>query len=72
MEQEIIQSLKKVKRAERKLVQLTDSEIKGILNEVADLSLVKEEYILAENKKDLDRMDPQDPKYDRLLLNSER
>ena len=72
MEQEIIQNLKKVKRAERKLVQLTDEEIRKILNEVADLSLEKEEYILSENKKDLARMDPNDPKYDRLLLNPER
>ncbi len=25
-------------------------------------------FILAENRKDLDRMDPSDPRYDRLLL----
>ncbi len=72
MEQEILENLKKVKRASRKLVQLTDEQIKSILNEVADLALEKEEYILAENKKDLERKDPENPKYDRLLLNPER
>lgn len=29
-------------------------------------------YILTENQKDLQRMDPNNPKYDRLLLNEER
>lgn len=72
MEQEIVQNLKKVKRAERKLVQLTDEEIRKILNEVADLTLEKEAFILSENKKDLARMETSNPKYDRLLLDSER
>jgi glutamate-5-semialdehyde dehydrogenase len=30
------------------------------------------EFILNENQKDLERMDPQDPKYDRLKLTEER
>jgi glutamate-5-semialdehyde dehydrogenase len=33
---------------------------------------VNESYLLAENKKDLDRMDKSDPGYDRLLLTPER
>lgn len=72
MEQDIINSLKKVRQASRKMVNLTDKDIKEILNELADLALANEAFILEENKKDLDRMDPKDPKYDRLLLNSER
>lgn len=72
MEQDIINSLKKVRQASRKMVNLTDADIKEILTELADLALANEAFILEENKKDLDRMDPQDPKYDRLLLNSER
>jgi glutamate-5-semialdehyde dehydrogenase len=64
--------LKKVNVASRKLVQLSDATIQDILNELADLTLANTENILKENKKDLDRMDPQNPKYDRLLLNKAR
>lgn len=72
LEQEIILNLKQVKKAERKLVQISDTTIQLILNEVADLALEKQDYILAENQKDLERMEPSNPKYDRLLLNPER
>jgi glutamate-5-semialdehyde dehydrogenase len=64
--------LQKVNQASRKLVRLTDTQIADILNQVADLALKQADYILKENKKDLDRMDPADPKYDRLLLNRQR
>ncbi len=72
MKEEIINNLKKVQRASRKMVNLSDEDIRSILNELADLALENEAYILEENKKDLDRMDPQNPKYDRLLLNADR
>lgn len=72
MEQQVIESLKKVRRASRKLVQLSDEDINEILIELADLSLQREAFILAENQKDLDRMDMENPKYDRLLLDSDR
>ena len=72
LEQEVISNLKKVKKAERKLVQISDVTIQQILNEVADLAMLKQEYILAENQKDLARMESSNPKYDRLLLNPER
>lgn len=68
----ILEDLKKLNRASRKLVRLSDQEIHTILNELADLTLANTSYILAENQKDLDRMDPNDPKYDRLLLNEAR
>ena len=64
--------LQKVNQASRKLVRLTDTQIADILNQVADLAIKQADYILKENKKDLDRMDPADPKYDRLLLNRQR
>ena len=54
------------------MVNLTDEDINTILNELADLTLENEAYILAENKKDLERMDKADPKYDRLLLDAAR
>jgi len=69
---DIQSSLKKVNKASRKLVQLSDQAIHSILNEVASITLANIPYILAENKKDLDRMDSTNPKYDRLLLNEQR
>lgn len=68
----INEDLKKLSRASRKLIRLTDKDIHMILNELADLTLANTAYILAENQKDLDRMNRQDPKYDRLLLNEAR
>ena len=68
MEQEIIQALDLVRKASRQMVKLTDQDIQDILNELADLTLENEAYILEENQKDLDRMDPSNPKYDRLLI----
>ena len=72
IQSDILHQLKKTSRASRKLIQLSDEEVHQILNELADLSLENVPYILAENKKDLDRMNPSDPKYDRLLLNETR
>lgn len=72
MEQEILNNLQKVRTASRKMVNLTDEDINSILNQVADLALQNEKYILTENQKDLERMDKNDPKYDRLLLNPSR
>lgn len=72
LEKEVLQGLEKVKKASRKSVNLTDADIKNILNDLADLALKNEATILQENRKDLDRMDPSNPKYDRLLLNPDR
>ncbi|HEX7367564.1 MAG TPA: gamma-glutamyl-phosphate reductase, partial [Pelobium sp.] len=43
-----------------------------VLNTLADELLANTSNIIAENLKDLNRMDDADPKKDRLLLNSER
>lgn len=72
MEQQIIDHLTKTKEASRKMVNLSDEQIKTILNEIADLAMENGEFILSENQKDLARMDATDPKYDRLLLNHDR
>ncbi len=61
-----------VQEASRELLSLSDGEINQILLAVADAALAKSDFILAENKKDLERMDPKDPKYDRLKLTAER
>ena len=68
----IAKQLERVNSASRKLIQLSDDTIGIILNKLADLTLEQSAYILEENQKDLNRMDPANPKYDRLLLNEKR
>ena len=46
--------------------------INQVLHELAVSAINHTEFLLAENKKDLDRMDPNDPKYDRLQLTANR
>jgi len=46
--------------------------INKILRDVAVAAVSQTDHLLAENKKDLDRMDPEDPKYDRLKLTAGR
>lgn len=58
--------------AGKQLNMLSDEEISEILNTVADATAAQIPYILEENQKDLDEMDENDPKYDRLLLTAER
>lgn len=66
------QVFESVKQASRKLSLLPEEKINQILEEVAARAVAEKEVILAENKKDLSRMDPKDPKYDRLKLTAER
>ncbi len=61
-----------VQAASRELAILNDETINQILNAVADAALAQAPYILAENEKDLGRMDKNNPKYDRLKLTRER
>jgi len=59
-------------RASRKLGQLTAGKINQLLLRLADAAEDSIDEILKENQKDLDRMDPSDPKYDRLKLTKPR
>ena len=61
-----------VQVASRELALLNDDIINQILNAVADAAIAETPFILAENEKDLARMDKNDPKYDRLKLTKER
>jgi len=72
LEQEIIENLEQVKKASRQLILLSDQQIASILHLLADLTVENQDFILSENQKDLDRMDKDNPKYDRLLLTKER
>ncbi len=58
--------------ASRALNLISDDTINQILLAVADEAVAKADFILSENKKDLDAMDKSDPMYDRLLLSRER
>ena len=61
-----------VQVASRELALLNDDIINQILNAVADAAIAETPFILAENEKDLARMDKNDPKYDRLKSTEER
>jgi glutamate-5-semialdehyde dehydrogenase len=63
---------RQVREAGRSLNLLEKIEIDAILEAIAKETESKMYYILAENQKDLQRMDTSNPKYDRLLLNEER
>src|SRR5271154_5914502 len=46
--------------------------IDKVLQDLAAAAVGQTDYLLEENQKDLDRMDPNDPKYDRLKLTAGR
>jgi glutamate-5-semialdehyde dehydrogenase len=51
---------------------LSPAVINKVLLDVAKAALEQTDYLLQENKKDLERMDSADPKYDRLTLTADR
>ena len=63
---------KKVLKASRTLPLIQEADVNAVLRKVADAAEKNCAHILKENIKDLNRMDPDDPKYDRLLLTEER
>ena len=64
--------LQEVRKASRLLLRLKDETIAEVLNAVADEIINRTDVILAANQEDLNRMDPANPKYDRLKLTKER
>ncbi len=72
MKETIYKQLEQVREASRNLCTLSDETINNILNGLADAIPGRTQAILEANRKDLDRMDPDDPKYDRLLLDASR
>src|SRR5690554_2135657 len=68
----IEKQLQKVLQASRKLNLVSEETINKVLTGLAAEAEKNLELILEENKKDLERMDPADPKYDRLKLTRER
>ena len=64
--------LQDVKNASRSLLGMSDKTISDVLCAVADEAVMQAGAILDANEQDLDRMDPANPKYDRLKLTLER
>ncbi len=69
---ELQRNLEATAQAAPALAERPDADIQALLNALADRTLEAESEILAANRADLARMDPEDPKYDRLLLDPER
>lgn len=68
----INEQLQQTAAASRQLITLGDEAINRILTDTARALISHQATILAENEKDLARMDPANPKYDRLKLTAER
>lgn len=66
------QYLEEARQASRSLATLDSARINQVLQDVSAAAVAQIDYLLQENKKDLDRMDPEDPRYDRLKLTPER
>lgn len=67
-----LQLFKSAQKASRKLSILSVDVINKILLEVAQKTLASIPFLVAENQKDLARMEKSNPKYDRLLLSESR
>lgn len=72
MQSSILQHLEKLKNDARCLSSLTEEKINSVLLDIAICATENASSILSENRKDLERMDSADPKYDRLLLDEKR
>ncbi|MEI6758650.1 MAG: glutamate-5-semialdehyde dehydrogenase [Chlorobium sp.] len=72
MQETITRQLIAVQQASREIITLSDQTINKLLSDLADRIPLHREALLDANKKDLERMDPANPMYDRLLLNPAR
>lgn len=69
---ELSSILQQAKSAIASLHALDDDLIRMVLHAVADSTVDETEILLDANQKDLAKMDPNDPKYDRLKLTADR
>ncbi|MGM9819086.1 MAG: glutamate-5-semialdehyde dehydrogenase [Paludibacteraceae bacterium] len=68
----LLQILEKARLASYDLNLLETARLDAVLHAVADATEENMQFILSENRKDLDKMDPTNPKYDRLQLTENR
>lgn len=66
------QILENARLASYDLNLLETARLDAVLHAVADATEENMQFILSENRKDLDKMDPTNPKYDRLQLTENR
>ena len=71
-QQYLEQGLIGAREASRELAHCDDTSIRCVLESLAERTIAAEKEILQANLSDLSRMPESDPKYDRLLLNSQR
>ena len=69
---ELIETFKRAKAASRSLALISEDLRNQILQAVADAIVDLQERILSANEKDLAKMDPKNPLYDRLQLTTKR
>ena len=69
---QLLETFQRVKAASKSLALLTDDQRNDILRDVADTLIDLQERILVANEKDLAKMNPSNPLYDRLQLTSKR
>lgn len=65
-------TFKAVNAASRKLALVEDEVVNQLLMDLSSAAIQNAQFILDENKKDLERMPKSDPKYDRLKLTEQR
>ena len=66
------QTLAAVQCAGRHLLAVDGATVNQVLRAVADAAVAQSSFLLEENRKDLSRMDSDNPKYDRLRLTEAR
>jgi len=69
---ELKQIFESTQQASRTLGSLVPEKIKQVLQDLAAAAVAQTTFLLEENAKDLARMSPEDPKYDRLKLSETR
>ena len=60
------------KKATQTAALLSKDKINQLIEQIADAALENIQFIVDENQKDLELMDPEDPRYDRLRLTPDR
>jgi glutamate-5-semialdehyde dehydrogenase len=60
------------KKACRDIIHITNSQVISIIKLLAEEAIAQSGLLISENRKDLNRMPEEDPKYDRLKLTPER
>lgn len=72
MSEDIFKELRRVKQSVCLWQGLPPGQINQVLSDLADAAEKETGFLLQQNNKDLERMNPEDPKYDRLQLTPRR